>query len=216
MTMMHDPAQGGMPSAVAGLLDVLRQGLANGRPELRATALYPLASPGLRAAMLANPRLGDRINERLASRNGWGLPTDISPFDAAENVIHLLTQGASACQLGIGLAWHGNTLSHVLMKGGARQLDGVDPVLLRRALALRHPDAPVATSLPSMDQVDRDGALCLLAWASRLPDRIAPTVTALLVRDPDLLALSPLGPAEGGVAAEVAGQWLTVDQEVRT
>ena len=212
MTFRHDPVSPGMPGTVASLLDALRTGLANGRPELRATALQPLKSPGLRAAMLLNPRLSDRINARLASQKGWALPDALGPFAEAENVIHLLTKGPDACTFGIGLAWHGNTLSHLLMRGGAAVLQEVDPVHLRRALVVRDPDLLAEPSLPATETLERDGLLCLLAWAEALPGCIASTVMALLVPDPDVLARHPLGPLDGRLAAGVASRWLAADQ----
>ena len=212
MTVMRNLNAPGMPGAVASLLESLRAGLASGRPELRATALRPLQGPGLRAAMLLNPRLTDRINARLASQKGWSLPDDMERFDEVENVIHLLTSGPENCCADIGLAWHGNTLSRIVLRGGGASLSQTDPKRLRRALSLRHPEAPTATELPSAEHLHRDGALCLMAWADRLPAIIAPTVLAVLVKDPALFDLHPLGDDNGRRAAALAGAWLNADR----
>ena len=215
MTVMRDMKAAGMPGAVASLLESLREGLANGKPELRATALRPLQAPGLRTSMLLNSRLTDRINQRLVGQQGWGLPDQIAPFEEAENVIHLLTCGPENCFTDIGLAWHGNTLSRIIMRGGGDLLVGADPQRLRRALMLRHPDAPVSTELPPAADLHRDGALCLIAWAARLPESIAPTVLAVLAFDPKILELHPIGPCNGQLAASIAGAWLAAERSVR-
>jgi hypothetical protein len=212
MSMMHDMKPPGVPDAVASLLDSLRAGLANARPELRATALRPLQGPGLRAAMLLNPRLNDRINKRLASQNGWNLPDEITPFPEAENVIHLLTTGPENCCTDIGLAWHANTLSRIVMRGGAQLQAQTDPQRLRRALSLRHPDAPVGTELPPAEVLQRDGVLCLMAWADSLPATIAPTVFAVLINDHRVFDLHPIGPQGGQLAASIASGWLAADR----
>lgn len=169
------------PLPVADLLDALRAGLANSRPELRATALYPLQGRGLRSAMLPNPRLTDRRNERLASQKGWRLPAVIQPFSEAENVIHLLGCGPQNPWPGIGLAWHGNSLSHLLMRGGATALKELDPTLMRRALALLQAEAPTGQAMPS-----QRGAACLVAAmvlaapVIQLATRSAPTTRRIL------------------------------------
>jgi hypothetical protein len=211
--MMREVSSPGMQGAVVSLLEALRAGLASGRPELRATALRPLQGPGLRAAMLMNPRLTERINKRLVSPNGWSLPDDMAPFDEVENVVHLLTCGPENCCSDIGLAWHGNTLSRIVLRGGGALLSQTDPTRLRRALSLRNPDAPTAAELPTAEHLHRDGALCLMAWADRLPASIAPTVLAVLVKDPALFDLHPLGDDNGRRAAALAGAWLNADRE---
>ncbi len=214
MSRMDDLKTPGTPGAVASLLESLRAGLANGRPELRATALRPLQGQGLRAAMLLNPRLTDRINQRLASQKGWNLPDEIVHFAEAENVIHLLTLGAENCCSDVGLAWHGNTLSRIVMRGGAALLSETDPQRIRRALSLRHPDAPVAAELPPAEVLRRDGALCLMAWAESLPATIAPTVFAVLITDHAVFDLHPMGPGNGQLAAGIASAWLSADRGV--
>jgi hypothetical protein len=70
----------------------------------------------------------------------------------------------------------------------------------------------MAAELPSAAHLHRDGALCLMAWADRLPARIAPTVLAVLVQDPALFDLHPLGDDYGNKAASLAKAWLNADR----
>jgi hypothetical protein len=184
-TLPEAPPEGPQTSRRAmEVLAVLADALRTGAHEVRSFALMPLGDAALRADIVRNARLEDRINSRLFNEEGWILPDHLDDFPQADVLIALLRHGPSQVLRGLGFAWHGNRIAHMLLSGGRELGARLGRDDLRRVLALRDLGlADTAGPVPADVEIDRDGELCLWCWMAALPKRIHALGLAVLLKD---------------------------------
>jgi hypothetical protein len=176
-------------------------------PERLAAAFDKAVTPEACRRLLALPRFERRLSDLLCSRNGLSATLEQDAIPDADRPILLLP---SISQQGLlrlaGAIYFAAALSRVVLASEVRAIDkALGPGILGRALTKRDLGG-LAKALPGsaelVEQVDRAGWSCLLAWAATLPPEIAARLR--LQMPDDVLPLATITPEIGRPIIEAA------------
>lgn len=140
------------------------------------TAEQGIPNMQLRHAIMNNSRLHTRLRARRAAGGAVALPDRLPPFPEAACLLHVL-RSESDLAPALGLAWHGNDLSRVVLRGRKTNtsLPDFPRDQLRKALAVRH--LALAANghcmVPPHTDLKETGTRCLAAWIGALPPTAA-------------------------------------------
>lgn len=176
-------------------------------PKRLAAAFDEAITPEACRRLLALPRLEARLSDLLCSRNRLSATLGQDAVPDADRVILVLAPAALRSLLRLaGAIYFAGALSRVVLASEVRALDkALGPGVLARALA-RRDLAGESDTLPAseelIEQIDRAGWSCLLAWAATLPAEIG---VRLRLQMPDgVLPLATVTPEIGRPIIEAA------------
>lgn len=146
-------------------------------PERLAAAFDDTITPEACRRLLALPRLENRLSELLCARNGLsaGLGPDAVP-DSDRGILLLAPPLLHGLVRLAGAIYFSGALSRIVLANEVRAIEkALGPGVFARAMTSRHlagpADAPPAAA-ELVEQIERAGWSCLLAWAATLPDEI--------------------------------------------
>ncbi|MEI5667849.1 hypothetical protein WBO78_26980 [Bosea sp. CCNWLW174] len=148
-------------------------------PERLAAAFDDAITPEACRRLLALPRLEARLSELLCARNGLsaGLAPEVVS-DSDRSVLLLTPALLHGLVRRAGAIYLSGALSQIVLANDVRALDkALGPGVFARAMARRDLGDPANAPTPSavselVEQIDRAGWSCLLAWAAQLPTEI--------------------------------------------
>lgn len=176
-------------------------------PERLAAAFDKAVTPEACRRLLTLPRFERRLSDLLCSRNGLSAALGQGAVPDADRPVLLLPPILLHNLLRLaGAIYFVGALSRVVLASDVRAIDkALGPGVLGRALTIRDLAGPAET-LPAtselIEQVDRAGWTCLLAWAATLPAEIG---ARLRLQMPDeVLPLATVTPEIGRPIIEAA------------
>lgn len=176
-------------------------------PERLAAAFDMAITPDACRRILALPRFEARLSRLLCAHNHLSATLDQDAVPDADRPILLLAPASLRGLLRLGGAiYFAGALSRIVLASEVRALEkALGPGVLGRALAKRELAGPAET-LPAgpeqIDQVDRAGWSCLLAWAATLPAEIGARLR--LQMPGEILPLATVTPEIGRPIIEAA------------
>ncbi|MGX1789192.1 SctK family type III secretion system sorting platform protein [Bosea sp. NPDC055332] len=176
-------------------------------PERLAAAFDQAVTPEACRRLLALPRLEARLSDLLCSQNRLSATLGQDAVPDSDRAILLLAPVALRSLLRLAGAIHfAGSLSRIVLASEVRALDkALGSGVLARALARRDLAGPaegLTVSTELIEQIDRAGWSCLLAWAASLPAEIG---ARLRLQMPDeMLPLATVTPEIGRPIIEAA------------
>jgi len=176
-------------------------------PERLAAAFDKAITPEAGRRLLVIARIERRLSDLLCSQNHLSAALDQGAVPDADRPVLLLAPAALRSLLRLaGAIYFAGALSRVVLASEVRALDkAIGSGVLSRALTRRDLAGP-AEALPDssalVEQIDRVGWSCLLAWAAILPAEIGARLR--LQMPAEVLPLATVTPEIGRPIIEAA------------